>query len=1130
MMNDPSVNVYVVIKKADAYFKTHPKGKGSGWKQYQRWKYYSESRYFPTGERCCVAGDLSVKDVLKPCDLSLKSTTTFAGNWKELGPLGPRYSAEDGFSGTGRTEAVWVDPADPNYMYVGSRSGGIFRTTDGGDNWISLTHGLAVIGCNAIDAVATNRNIVYMGSSGGAEYWNPYGLGVLKSTDGGDTWQTTSLNFTVENNFNVRKIKVHPDDSNVIYVASNKGLYKTIDGFATSSKIKSGECMDIELKPDDPNTIYASFSKSIFKSTNGGTSFSKLSGVSGNYLTVSDANSAYLYVSNGTTIYRSTNSGASFTSSTVPFGTWGGFCASNTNADILMNGSHMLHISTNGGESFTEIINTWNAPTFDKYVGNDHRNMINVNGTFYSCNDATLSKTTDNGATWSQLLKGKIGIRDNVTLASSPTEPYNILTGAQDHGTYKYTNGRWEGIFGGDGMMCGFDRDDADTYFVSAQLGWLVRVSNGIKTRIGPKKNNEWFDGAWSTPFVVDPTNSNTIYAAYKDVYKSTDNGNTWTDISVISGLNDNLNIFAVAPSNSNYMYTSCKNRIWRTASGGGSTPWIEITSGLPNLWINSIYVDPVDHLTVYVTMSGYINGSKIFKTTNAGSSWTNVSGGLPNIPALSVVADANSDHGLYLGMDMGVYYKNDNLSDWISFNEEMPQITARAMELVPSINKVRVAAWGRGLWESDTYDARGKAPAAGFTVENQNLVVGSSVQFTDRSSGSPSSWSWTFEGGTPSVSTSKNPLVTYSAVGNYDVTLTVTNENGDQTISKINFIAVTDPSYCDAEGASATWNYIKKVSLSDLENSSAGQNYLYQDFTSRISNVNLGETYTMSISLNGSWDDDITYVWADWNQDLEFDVNEKISLGHPTWNGSAYFISGDVPIPADAKLGNTRMRIRNQTSATDSGSPCGNKFWGEVEDYTLNVLAANPDLDGDGINNELDLCPNTPAGESVDANGCSTGQWDDDSDGVQNSLDLCESTPAGESVNGNGCSDSQLDDDNDAVMNNLDLCPDTPAGELVDANGCSGEQITAVEIIESNESFVYPNPASNQIAIKAMSDGKLVLNIVDIQGIVALRKVYHVSSDSIIEVTLGGIKSGIYIIQIIQGEITRNVRLIISR
>lgn len=98
-------------------------------------------------------------------------------------------------------------------------------------------------------------------------------------------------------------------------------------------------------------------------------------------------------------------------------------------------------------------------------------------------------------------------------------------------------------------------------------------------------------------------------------------------------------------------------------------------------------------------------------------------------------------------------------------------------------------------------------------------------------------------------------------------------------------------------------------------------------------------------------------------------------------------------------------------------------------------------DADGDGIEDNADLCPNTPAGETVDSNGCSDSQKDSDSDGVTDNADVCPDTPSGEPVDGDGCSDSQKDSDNDGVSDDADLCPDTPAGETVNSDGCSASQ-----------------------------------------------------------------------------------------
>ena len=118
-----------------------------------------------------------------------------------------------------------------------------------------------------------------------------------------------------------------------------------------------------------------------------------------------------------------------------------------------------------------------------------------------------------------------------------------------------------------------------------------------------------------------------------------------------------------------------------------------------------------------------------------------------------------------------------------------------------------------------------------------------------------------------------------------------------------------------------------------------------------------------------------------------------------------------------------------------------GNPTRWTVDSFEITAEVSD-DIDGDGVLNVNDLCPNTPSGEEVDGNGCSNGQLDDDNDGVQNSDDECADTPSGEEVNAVGCSESQLDDDEDGVMNNVDLCANTPSGEEVNDNGCSNGQL----------------------------------------------------------------------------------------
>lgn len=954
IMNDPSVNVYEVIKEAENYFKIHPdKGRGTGWKQYQRWKYYNESRFYPSGNRTLEIKDPSTMQRLRSTSnkvSSSKSVMSITGNWKELGPLRPHYSVEKPIAGVGRTENLWIDPSDENYIYTSSRTGGFWKSTDGGYNWTSSTQDLGVAGCNDFGVSYQDRDIIYMGTSGGKDFWNLYGIGMLKSIDGGTTWQTTSFSSSPSNSVRINEIKVHPTDDNIIYFGTSIGLYKTTDGLASHTLILSGNVQDIEFKPGDPTTIYAVSGTTVHKSTNSGTSFSALTGVLGKFLAVSDADPNYLYATNQKVVYKSTNAGASFTSSAIVRGSYGGFCASNTDAETLLLGTHFLYLSTNGGTNFTKIGLDYNYIPFNEFSGWDHRFIMHQNGAFYSANDANITKTTDLGVTWSQLIKGDLPIRENYAFGSSPTSPYLIVTGSQDHGVNTYTNGEWEFEYTGDGMDCFYDLDEENTFFYSTQNGSLKRNVSDVITNITPTGENG--NGNWQTPFIKDPVDANTIYAGYNDLYKSTNNGASWNTVGTLPSISSVLEHIAVAPSNNNYIYMSSQSKIVFTSTAKGAKTWSDISSGLPNLWITAIAIDPTDELTAYVALTGYTNGSKVYKTTNAGQNWTNISGTLPNLPTLSLVADNTANNGIYLGMDVGIYYLDDNHNDWSSFDAGLPNISAKTLELVPAINKIRVGTWGRGLWESDIYEADNLAPAAEFTPDNFNPTPGGSVVFTDRSSGNPTSWTWSFPGGTPSSSTSQNPTVTYNSVGIYDVTLTVTNTNGSDLVTKTNFIAVENKTYCTASGKIGTGgDWINNVSYNDLNyNSGVVSGVFYSDFTSETATVIQGETHTLSVSLNSAFPADRIFAWIDWNNNSLFDASELVLSGDPT-DGSNGSLSSQITVPSGAALGPTRMRVRNQFHATANGNPCGNNFYGEVEDYTI-IVESTLNVDEETLSN----------------------------------------------------------------------------------------------------------------------------------------------------------------------------------
>ncbi len=272
MMQDPTVNFFDVQREADAYFEVVGTGRGTMYKIYKRWEYMNDDRTFPTGER---PNQAHLWNEMKRFNAQYASRAAVKSNWEELGPRVWEENTGHWNPGIGRVNVVAVDPNNSDIVYIGAPSGGCWKTTDEGETWEVLTDHLPVMGVSAIAIDYTNTDIIYIGT-GDRDASDNYSIGVLKSTDGGQNWDTTGMVHSIYQNLTVEKLLIHPDDPSTLYCAVNNGLYRSYDGADTWEHILSGHIDDIEFKPGDPNTIYA-ITKKFFKSTDGGDSFTQIS-------------------------------------------------------------------------------------------------------------------------------------------------------------------------------------------------------------------------------------------------------------------------------------------------------------------------------------------------------------------------------------------------------------------------------------------------------------------------------------------------------------------------------------------------------------------------------------------------------------------------------------------------------------------------------------------------------------------------------------------------------------------------------------------------------------------------------------------------------------------------------------
>jgi PKD repeat protein len=810
-----------------------PSTKG-GYKQFKRWADYMEPRVYPSGDLSLPSTTwerfenyLNNNPVaMQQYQQSRANNTIGNSPYRANGPslpsplsstwafVGPTGAPTGG--GAGRINFVRFDPANSNIIWAGAPAGGLWKSTNGGASWATNTDQLSVIGCTDLAIDPTNSNILYL-ATGDGDAGDTYSIGVLKSTDGGATWNTTGLTWTVNQGRTISKLLIHPTNAQILIAATSNGIFRTTNGGTSWTQVQtSNSFKDMEFKPGDPNTLYATGTR-FFKSTDNGVTWSQItSGLPTNTQTnrmaiaVTPANAAYVYVIAGDAsssgflgLYRSTDSGTTFTQrsstpnilgwSSTGSGTGGqswydlAIAASPTAQDVVIIGGVNIWRSTNGGTSWA-INGHWTG-SGAPYVHADIHDLIFLPGsgtTYFSGNDGGVFKTTNSGGAWSDI-SNNLCIAQIYRIGLSTSNAGLLITGHQDNGTNLRNGASYVETMGGDGMDCYIDRTNNNVMYAEYYNGALERSTNGggSWTTITSGLSG---NAAWVTPWYQDPATANTIYVGYTNMFKSTNQGTTWTQLTALPTTPSGTIVdFRVAPSNNQVIYVARSTGLFKTINGG--TSWTNVTAGLPtaSAAISRIAVAPNDPNTVLVTFSGYSSGNKVMRSTNGGTSWTNISTGLPNLPANCITAMPGATNGAYyVGMDVGVYYIDNTFTSWQPYFTGLANVPVFDLEIYQATGKVRAATYGRGVWEVDIYNPGTLPPVALFAQSATSVCPGTGVNFTDQTAFAPTSWSWTFPSGTPATSTAQNPTgVTWSAPGTYTVTLIATNTNGSSTYTQ---------------------------------------------------------------------------------------------------------------------------------------------------------------------------------------------------------------------------------------------------------------------------------------------------------------------------------------------------------
>ena len=729
-LNADTDDFATIRQTANTYFEGKDHGRGSGYKQWKRWEYINKDRLSEDGKVINYAAKNWEEYHKYIEESSQRGTMTANGYWISKGPTG--YTSGFGWNpGIGRINCITFHPTYTWIFWVGSPSGGLWKTTNGGSTWTPLTDGMPRIGVSGLAVNYNNTNIMYL-LTGDGDGGDVNSIGVLKTVNGGETWKTTGFTWGVTQGLRAFKLIMHPTNSSILFVVSNGGIHKTTDAGVTWTQVKSGTFFDIEFKPGTTTTtMYACTGTKFYKSTNtGDTWVQKTSGVSTSAsrtaIGVTQAHSSYVYLLTGPAtgvgsfkgVYRSNNSGESFvlkanTPNMLGYSSTGQdnkhqttydlaiVVSSTDQADLMIGGINTWTSDNYGLTGSWTLTSMWNTPTGDYTHADIHALEINpLNNWLYCGSDGGIFRSTDFGSNWTDLSSG-LAITQWYRIAGYESNVNLITGGTQDNGSNKWAGGStMEHLLGADGMDCMIDHSNSNILYNSMQDGDFVKSTNGGTTffEIQPSGST----GSWITPMIMNPSNSSIIYGGFDDIYKSTNGGSSWSN----KGYNGSR-AMAIGTNNTDRVYAAVDGSNTIYMSNDGGTSWTDISAGLPNLNITFIAVNPDWSLDVFVTFAEYSSGQKVYRSTNAGTSWTNISGTLPNIPVNCIAYEdknGSPNDALYIGTDVGVYYRSDVTGDWIPFMNGLPAVMVFDLEINKTSGVITAGTYGRGLWRSALY------------------------------------------------------------------------------------------------------------------------------------------------------------------------------------------------------------------------------------------------------------------------------------------------------------------------------------------------------------------------------------------------------------------------------------------
>jgi photosystem II stability/assembly factor-like uncharacterized protein len=653
--------------------------------------------------------------------------------WVSLGPT----------NFAGRTIAIAINPLNPSTLYIGAAAGGLWRTRTGGlgGDWQRIVTGFPALGINSIAINPIDTNTIYAGtgevyryngSTGGIVIRasrGSYGMGILKTTDGGSSW-TKSLDWSYDQRRGVQAMRFNPQNTNTVFAATSEGVYRTTDAGASWTNVLNVVlAQDLAINPLDTTLVlatcgnFASSGAGVYRSTDGGASFGRIASLPAftarGMLEIYGANPWSVYssladtsIGSSTTgtgsLWKSTDFGANWTmlSNQSVYGVQGWYsqfvAVHPTDSMIVLRGAQDLWRSTNGGITSVDIpYGTVCWADYHNYA--HHPTNPNI---LYIVDDGGVWRTTDFGSTYTGANTGLITSQFYNGFSASAQDSNRALGQVQDHFGYMYTGSvNWPSSAVDEIGWTSINQSNDNIMYAGNRGGGSISksVNRGLTFSTSSSGIPSSGTAAWNTPFVQSVSNPNVLYFGRAIVYKTTNGGTNWSATNGGAALDGNPALsMGIARTSQDTVFVGTvpgtgRVHIFRTTNGG--TNWTDVTSTLPNRYPLDIAVDPRDSRIVYIAFGGF-DTTRLAKSTDAGMTWQDISGTLPNVPTTAVAIDPFNTDFVYAGCDLGVFVSTNGGNSWSEFNTGLFEaVVVGDLVVSPSSRTLLLASHSNGVF-----------------------------------------------------------------------------------------------------------------------------------------------------------------------------------------------------------------------------------------------------------------------------------------------------------------------------------------------------------------------------------------------------------------------------------------------